>query len=48
MQKMIYLAETKDERVCPIEGVTTLYPSDPDRLRAIETAQIIFGNPTTE
>lgn len=48
MQKMIYLAETDTERACPIEGVTTLYPSDPDRLRAIETAQIIFGNPTTE
>lgn len=48
MQKMIYLAETDSERDCPLQGVFTLRPSDRERERLLGTAEIIFGNPTTD
>lgn len=48
MQKMIYLAETDFERDCPLQGVITLRPSDPEKENALETAEIIFGNPTID
>ena len=48
MQKMIYLAETDAERDCPLQGVCTLRPSDPERENAIGSAEIIFGNPTLD
>ncbi|MGM9522889.1 MAG: D-2-hydroxyacid dehydrogenase [Faecousia sp.] len=48
MQKMIYLAETDSERDCPLQGVCTLRPSDPERENEIGSAEIIFGNPTVD
>lgn len=48
MQKIIYLAETDAERDCPLQGVCTLRPSDPEREKEIGSAEIIFGNPTID
>lgn len=48
MQKILYLAERDSERDCPLQDVLTVRPSDTEREKALETAEIIFGNPTKD